>query len=225
MYQPNLTSYPFAWLDDVIEITLNPNVSRVKAIQAKQLASLRDSVYKETRQVEKLLREKTFQLRSKSEIQTVAENYCIAIRELLFQTMRNLGQYSRTSGLVKMGQEIHSLLESAYRRITTRYQIQLPEISDVGKPAVLLFKLLIKLSGDQLGILIRAAFEAGLLDAPSKRAAYKAITPFLSSKFKANLSGDSLRSNAGRPEKNDVDQLINVLQRVLGIIEGYRRHR
>ena len=86
----------------------------------------------------------------------------------------------------------------------------------------LLFKLLIRLSGDQIGILIRAAYEGQLIDQPSKRAAYKALAPFLSTPNKEELSDDSLRSNAGRPEDRDCEIVIAILEKLIQLIKDYR---
>jgi hypothetical protein len=227
MKQINVTEYPFAWLDEIVEVTLNPAITEVSAINLRQLENLRINFRHETRQMEAGLKAQTFGLHCKSGIQTVVEYHYLAIRELLQQAASNLETYNKDS-LIEAGKDIKAILEASGERIRSRYQIYLPET--LTKEVVLnsampnlLFKLLIRLSGDQIGILIRAAYEGHLIDATSKRAAYRALAPFLSTMYKEDLSDDSLRSNAGRPEDKDIDIVIDKLGHLMKIIRDYHR--
>lgn len=225
----NKAEYPFAWLDEVIEVTLNPSVTKVEDLAVKDLENLSSHLTEETRRVENGLKARTFSLKCKAEIQTVAEQYYLTARQLLGQALGNLNAYARNRRLLKVGLEVKAVLEASCERIRSRYQHYLPEslaaeLNMAGMPEIL-FKLLIRLSGDQIGILIRAAYEGKLIDAPSKRAAYKALAPFLSTPNKEALSDDSLRSNAGRPEIKDLDAVVNVLQKLMEIVRDYYRRR
>lgn len=222
----NKAEYPFAWLDEVVEVTLNPSVTKVEDLAAKDLENLSSHLTEETRRVENGLKARTFSLKCKAEIQTVAEQYYVTARQLLSQALVNLNAYAQNKRLLKVGLEVKSVLEASCERMRSRYQHYLPEslaaeLNMTGVPEIL-FKLLIRLSGDQIGILIRAAYEGKLIDAPSKRAAYKALAPFLSTPNKEDLSEDSLRSNAGRPEARDREILIGVLMKLIEIIRDYR---
>lgn len=229
MKQIKPTDYPFAWLDEVVEVKLNPAVTSPETISAKELESLSENMARETREIENKLKAHAFALSCKSEIQAVVEHYYITTRQLQGQVLCNLGAYADHQPLLRTINDIKNLLEACCRRIGLRYRHYLPEslaadLETTGMPAFF-SKMLVRLSGDQIGILIRAAYEGKLIDATSKRAAYKFIAPFLSTEFRSELSDDSLRSNANRPETKDLDVVVAVLRQLIEIISDYYRRR
>jgi len=52
--------YPFSWIDEIIEVTLNPERTHVKEIQAQQIESLKSKFSKETAMVWTSLKARLF---------------------------------------------------------------------------------------------------------------------------------------------------------------------
>ncbi|MFD2871931.1 hypothetical protein ACFS5N_05595 [Mucilaginibacter ximonensis] len=218
----NTQAYPFAWLDELIEITLHPTTIQLKAITPKRLEEVCDQLPVATKEVEMSLRTQIFGL-DKSNVKTVVELYYNALQELRWQATQNLTAYTHNAPLAKAGKIILSVLDELHQRITERYRVYLPkEESHTFLPAML-FKLLIKLSGDQISILVKAAFQAGLIPARSLRQACRLLAPYLSTDREETLSANSLRSHASQPETPDLDIVLNYLEKVTAIVKGYYR--
>jgi hypothetical protein len=221
-------TYPFAWLDELVEITLNPAFIQLKAIAPKHLEEICGQLPSEVREIEYSLKAQTFGLNNKADIQTVVEQYYFAALELHRQAADNLKAYAHNMALVKTGKIIILALEELKRRIALRYKMYLPEqltgCADPSLPAMI-FKLLIKLSGDQISIVARAAFQAGLIPAKSLRAVFRLLAPHISTDRKTELSPESMRSNSGRAESPDLDIVLGHLHKVTTIIQGYYRRR
>jgi hypothetical protein len=222
-------TYPFAWLDELVEITLNPAYLQLKALAPKHLEEICGQLPGETREIECSLKTHTFGLNNKADIQTVVAQYYFAVLDLHRQAFQNLNAYIHNPPLAKTGKAIIAALDELKRRISMRYRVYLPEqpegiLPDSSLPTML-YKQLIKLSGDQIGILARAAFQAGLIPANSLRAAFRLLAPHISTDRKAELSAESMRSNSGRAETPDLDIVLGHLSKLTSIIQGYYRRR
>jgi len=220
-------AYPFAWLDELIEVTLHPAYLQLKAIAPKHLEEICGQLTAETREIEYSLKAQTFGLTNKADIQAVVEQYYYAARELRRQAVKNAAAYTHNALLVKTGKAILTALDELGQRISLRYQSYLPP-ETLTPPAsfpAMLYKLLIKLSGDQIGIVAKAAYQAGLIPAKSLREAFRLLAPHLSTERKAELSPESMRSNSGRAEKPDLDIVLGHLDKLTDIIQGYYRRR
>lgn len=82
-------------------------------------------------------------------------------------------------------------------------------------------KIICRLSADQLGILLRATDELGILAAKSMNQMFKRIVPHLSTRCKKNLSYDSVRSKAYAAERRDKEIAIETLRRMIDKIKEY----
>ncbi|MFP5439087.1 MAG: hypothetical protein ACLGH8_15005 [Bacteroidia bacterium] len=79
----------------------------------------------------------------------------------------------------------------------------------------LLPRVICILSANQLGILLRAADQAGIIKAPSLSAVFKAIVPHLSTPRTPELSPDSVRSKSYLFDEKDRDSLIVILEQLI----------
>jgi len=222
-------AYPFAWFDELIEITLNPAHIELKAITPRELDKLNAQLQDEAISVTYQLNNHTFGLSSKTDIQAVVQQYYWAVLDLHRQALENLAAYAHNPALVNTGKNIVAVLDDLGKRIHRRYHSHLPDHTPkaYNHPSlpVMLFKLLIKMSGDQIGILARAAFQAGLIPAKSLRAAFRLLAPHLSTERKEKLSDESMRSHSGQPENPDIDAVLGHLCKVTKIVQGYYRRR
>jgi hypothetical protein len=76
-------------------------------------------------------------------------------------------------------------------------------------------KILCTFSGNQLGILLRAADRAGLIRAPSLSAVFKAIVPHVSTPNAQDLSPDSVRSKSYLFDEKDREDSIIMLEHLI----------
>jgi len=223
----NEQNYPFSWLDEVIETTLNPEKSNIKLLTVTQLEEIHKKLPDEIIRIISCIKNQAFCLYYTEEVKVVAGHYDQAIRVLQRQAQTNLEQYPKSHQLSKTGQLIISALAELSHSIHNRYSTYLPEIQPAepgegSKLQSLINKVLCALSADQIGIIIRAAFDVKLIIGNSFRKVCKAIAPYLSTPWKTDVNWDTIRSNSGRPEKRDLDIAIETLEKMIEKIKGYR---
>ncbi|RKR82103.1 hypothetical protein BDD43_2270 [Mucilaginibacter gracilis] len=218
-------TYPFHWLDQVVEVTLNPAKTSVKHLPAETMRAISDRLPDEFAEVTSRLKAQAFCLYTGEHIKVVAGHYDQAVRLLQKQAADNLSQYPRTGLLRQTGEMILERLNDLALCLYTRYPAYLPpalpaEPEEI--PAGLLSKILCALSADQLGILLRAATDAGVLVGRSFRKVCKAVAPYLSTPWKTDIRPDTLRSHGTRPESRDKEVTIAFLEKMIEKIRGYR---
>jgi hypothetical protein len=216
--------YPLAWLDETVEVTLNPQKNNVAAVDAAQLECICTQCTGETWQAEQALKAQLFPLSSAIEKQTVVAHYERELRALCQRAAANLQGYFNHQLLTNTGRQVLAALEELHGRICERYRVYLPETPEPCLPAML-FRLLVNMSGDQLSIVARAAYQAGLIPAKSLRGAFRLLAPHLSTERRARLSDDSMRTHSGQPENPDLDIVLAHLGKVTEIVKGYYRRR
>lgn len=217
-------SYPFAWLDEVVEIVLNPEKTDLAGLQSEQLRFLQEKASSETRLIWVGLKGQAFSGTNADSIKVIVEQYVIAIRSLRQQVMTYLDSYPQDVLLRQTARSILLALEELYRYIVRRYpSYQLESLTDKPQspPLIAYFKVVFELSTDQLGILIRAAYDIKLIAGDSLRSVFKTLAPYLSTTKKTELSWDSMRSNSGRPERSDKMTVIAVLEKVIAKVKEY----
>ena len=222
----NEQSYPFAWLDELIEVTLNPAKMNGRAPAAEEQEQIIQQLTLEARQVFTSLKARTLLRLGRKKITLIAEQYCYTVDELISSAEKNLTAYLPDSLLSQTGRTVLTELLELRAAIGKRYRRYLPASGNDGNPLTaipeLSFKLLFQLSADQLSIFLRAAYEIGVIAERSLSRMFVVITPYLSSREQEVLSAESMRSHSGRAEKNDKDTVIGVLQRIIDQIKGYR---
>lgn len=77
------------------------------------------------------------------------------------------------------------------------------------------------LSGDQIGLILRATDEARIIKAKSMNYIFKSIVPYLSTPVKRNLSYQSVRSKSYNAEERDKEIAIESLQKIIRKIKTY----
>lgn len=219
-------TYPFYWLDEVTEITLNPDKNTVKSFNQEHLPAIRERLSDEFSRIGACLKSQAFCLYSSDQLKVVAGHYDQSIKLLQRQAMNNLSKYPKSGLLRQTGEQLLNGLNELAQSVYTRYAPYLPEppAEDNEAPentAGLLTKVLCALSTDQLGILLRAAFDVKLIIGNSFRKVCQAIAPCLSTIWKKSVSWDSIRSNAGRPEQRDKEIAIRTLEQMIEKIKGY----
>jgi hypothetical protein len=217
-------SYPFSWLDELIEVTLNPDMTHPDGITSAQLAEINRKLPGEIRRVQCSLKEQVFSLFQIDQVSLLKGRYAFSVNSLRKQATINLSSGVYSKDLQQTGEAIVDKLSALEVFIHSQY----PD-SVTGRPAPLISrpgekiadKVRFKISVDQLGILIRAAFDTNLFMENSFRKTCKTIAPFLATKRKDSISFDSMRSNAGRPEQRDKDAAIFLLEKMILKIKDY----
>ena len=223
----NEQDYPFYWLDEVIEVILNPERTNLKELKTEQLEQIKARLPIEINTIIHRIKSQAFSLYCIDQVKVVAGHYDLSVRVLQKQAQSNLENYPKSGPLYKTGQLIRAGLEELSNSLHHRYSTYLPTVTPDDKeenPTFqnLLTKVLCAFSADQLGIILRAAFDVKLIIGNSFRKVCKAIAPYLSTPWKKEISWDSVRSNSGRPEKRDLDIVIQTLEKMIEKIKGYR---
>ena len=219
------STYPFYWLDELAEITLNPDKNNVAGLTATELNTISERLPGEFSRICCLLKHQAFCLYCSDQLKVVAGHYDQSIRLLQKQAAANLTQYPRKGLLRQTGELLATGLADLANSLYNRYPsfVQPPaEAATETIPSGLLNKILCALSADQLGILLRAATDAGVLVGRSFRKICTAVAPFLSTPWKSDIKPDTLRSHATRPEIRDKEVAIAFLEKMIDKIRGYR---
>jgi len=80
-------------------------------------------------------------------------------------------------------------------------------------------KIRLSLNSDQIGILLRAFVNSGILEQGSVQAVFKALIPLLSSSERDNLSWDSVRKRSYAPEDKDKRAVIAMMEKTIVAIQ------
>jgi hypothetical protein len=213
--------YPFAWLDDLAEITLNPEKNDVEALKPPELAAIREYFPEEFSRINARLKSQAFCLYSTDHIKVVASHYDQSIRLLQQQTQINLAQYPDKGALRETGQLLLDHLNELYQSVRQRYQIYLNEPPTGHPESQALYKVLCRLSVDQIGIILKAADDIKLVVTRSFSQVLKSIVPFLSTERFKNFSWKSARSSIYKMEDSDKTVAIETLEALISKIREY----
>jgi hypothetical protein len=218
-------SYPFSWLDEVIEITLNPERTNLKQNKNEVLEQIQSKLPNEIDRIIQCIKTQAFVLYSNEQVKVVAGHYDQSIRVLQRQAFSNQQRYPKTGMLCKTGHTILAALDQLSSNIHNRYSSYLSEVVQTERKKDLdfkqSFKVLCALSVDQLGILLKAADEAKVVLSRSLSMVFKTIVPFLSTDQKKEISWESMRSGSYHPERVDKDAAIAVLEKMIRLIREY----
>jgi hypothetical protein len=218
------TDYPFALLDEIVEVQLNPVVnSRTADIIESGFDELKDRFASQCHQIWAQLKSQIFYLASDEHIKITVDQYLSAINHLKKQLAGNLGELLTGPSYHSNYQILITLLEDLETSIRDRYPNYLTNFTVSQHPNKTIqrspFKILCHLSGDQLGLVIKAADESRLIEARSLSLVYQTIVPFLSTKNKEELSWDAMRSSTYHPEEIDKITAIAALEKMISKIK------
>jgi len=218
--------YPYAWLDEAVESTLNPQRSNVIELQFEQLETIQIKFSQELQEVLKNLKANTFFLVSFDEIKAMVSQYYNSLLLLEQQAMNNLAGYPDGHAVVSTGENILLYIRDTDRYFKGRYGKYMsvndvkvktsPDIKPIG-----ILKLICNLSGDQIGIILKAADDTRLIAARSLSLIFQSIIPYLSTYANKDLSWDSIRKSTYRMEQVDKDIVIAALEKLIRKIKDY----
>jgi hypothetical protein len=215
------TNYPFLWLDEIVEVTLNPAKSNLKNCSQELLQSVRERLPGEIAEINTRLKTQAFSLYTGEHVKVVAGHYDQAIRLLRQQARVNLAQYPETGALRDTGQTLLDYLDALYLSIRQRYPDYVAQASPDKPDDEALFKVLCRLSVDQVAIILKAADDIKLLVARSFSLVLRRIVPFLSTERLANFSWKSARSSTYKMEASDKEVAIRTLEALITKIREY----
>jgi hypothetical protein len=217
--------YPYAWLDEVVEITLNPEKTNVIELEFQQLEVIAGQFDQELQSVLRNLKASTFYLISSKKIKATVTQYYDSLVLLERQAMENLAAYPEGHPLVTTGETIIFCIRNMGIVFKKRYGKYITETGiDSGiTPAkrMVVSKLLCKLSADQIGIILKAADDTKTVLSSSMSVIFRSVVPYLSTDKNKNLSWDSMRKSTYHIEQSDKDVAIATLEKLILKIKGY----
>jgi hypothetical protein len=219
MEQIKPTNYPFARLDELVEINFNPYRRSYVPPATVDLTTLSA----ELERVFVILKCHTFALFTPNQIAPVVNAYLEAIDNLQNQARENLVAYGDDQQLSEAGELILMGLDDLQRRIQKRYARYLLQqrnrsVASIGSGSPL-YKVLIKLSVDQIAVILKAADDTKLLIAKSLSAIFRSIMPFVSTEQKKDVSWKSARSSTYKFEEHDKIVAIQTLEKLISQIK------
>lgn len=218
-------NYPYQWLDEVLEITLNPEKTKVTDLQSQQLESIESKFDRELKDVLKDLKMNTFCLFSSKKIRAMVTQYYESLMLLEQQAMQNLAAYPDDHPLAATGENIILYIRDMGMAFKKRYGKYIAAITNApittSPQPGFISKLLCKLSADQIGIILKAADDTKVVIASSLSLVFRSIVPYLSTDKIKNISWDSMRKSTYRMEQTDKDAAIATLEKLIIQIRSY----
>src|ERR1700750_2946049 len=89
-------TYPFFWLDELLEVTLNPAKTNIKTLSPELIEEIKAPLPVEIDRVSVCLKTQAFTLYCNEQLKVVAGHYDQALRLLQRQAVNNLQQYPKT---------------------------------------------------------------------------------------------------------------------------------
>jgi hypothetical protein len=217
----NENNYPFYWLDELAEVVLNPDKTPIENIRPEDLQAIRERLPEEFSRISSCLKSQAFCLYCNDQLKVVAGHYDQAIRVLQQQVQINMTQYPESSPLRDTAQMLLDGLNDLYESIHQRYRTYLSK-NPADKPEdQALFKVLCRLSVDQIAIILKAADDIQLLVSRSFSLVLRRVIPFLSTERLKNFSWKSARSSTYKMEDSDKEVAIHTLEALIDKIREY----
>ncbi|MES2107938.1 MAG: hypothetical protein V4577_04290 [Bacteroidota bacterium] len=214
-------NYPFYWLDELAEVRLNPEKTSPETLKPAELQQIRERLPEEFNRITANLKNQAFSLYCTDHVKVVAGHYDQAIRLLQQQAQINLAQYPASGTLRETGQLLLEGLNELYQSIHQRYNDYLADPPASDPETFILFKVLCRLSVDQIAIILKAADDIKLLVARSFSQVLKTIIPYLSTERFPDFSWKSARSSTYKMEGGDKEIVIQTLELLIRKIKEY----
>jgi hypothetical protein len=218
-------AYPYAWLDEVVEVTLNPEKTNVKELQYQQLEIIESKFDQQLQVVLNDLKASTFYLLSSKKIRATVIQYYESLKLLEQQAMNNLAGYPADHPLSSTGENLILYIQNmgyAFKKRYGKYLIErvTKNSSEPAKQSII-SKILCRLSVDQIGIILKAANDNKLILADSMSLIFRSIVPHLSTDKIKNISWESMRKGTYQMEQVDKDIAISTLENLITKIREY----
>jgi hypothetical protein len=225
MKPKHLLTYPFGWLDQVIEVTLNPAYSELLSLNGEELDALHQTLRTEFRGIWKELKHQSFCTLAEKQHRAVIAHYHEYLKQLYSQALQHLAAYPDGHRLQASCSTVLAAMDELLAQIRKWYggQLQGPgeAANNEQEASPLGFKVLCRLSVDQIAIILKAADDTRLLSARSFSLVLRTIVPFLSTERLADFSWKSARSSTYKMEDNDKEVAIKALEAMIRQISGY----
>lgn len=225
IYNESKQGYPYAWLDEVIEVTLNPAKTNVIDLQFQQLEIIETEFDKELYAVLNDLKITTFYLFSSKKTKVIVTHYYESLILLERQAKQNLAAYPDNHPLASLGENIILYIQNmgtVFKKRYGKYITSAVSESGITSPrSTVVSKILCKLSADQIGVILKAADDTKLLLASSLSVVFRTIIPFISTDKIKNLSWDSMRKGTYHIEQMDKEVAIATLEKLILKIREY----
>jgi hypothetical protein len=218
-------TYPFGWLDQVIETTLNPDYSELLSLSSGEIDVLHENIRNESLQVWQDLKRQSFFILPQKQHRALIAHYHQHLKKLHEQAMHCLAAYPEGHRLHASCNTLLATLDDLLLRIGKWYGNLLPrpgaaDDDDQGT-APRMFKILCRLSVDQIAVILKAADDTRLLTARSFSLVLRTLVPFLSTERLTDFSWKSARSSTYKIERADKDVAIQALEALIGKIRTY----
>ncbi|MFB9843974.1 hypothetical protein [Mucilaginibacter ginsenosidivorans] len=216
-------NYPFAWLEQVISILLNPEVTPVLELSPEQLNAVEARLPEASAEIMLKLKAWMFLLLVPEQLRQIARNTEAAVADLLRRASANYSAYPPGTAIAGLGRQVIRRLEMLHRDLSERHAPYLPAAGTASPgPVAPPGRITCLLSVDQLGLILKAADDARLIRSPSLSLIFKTLVPYLSTERKEDLSWDSMRSSTYHPEHSDQEAAIAALDKLIQKIREYR---
>jgi hypothetical protein len=214
--------YPFAWFDELIEIKCNLNPMNITTTRQAELTAAIPQLSDQADQVLRNLKHKIFSAFEADQKKAVITAYLDNISFLREQLLQNLDQSHHPAALTEASEQILAALNYLQETIRSRYTLYLRE-QQATHPlrGDGLYKVLVRLSVDQIAIILKAADDVKILTSRSLSLIYRRIMPFVSTERCKDVSWKSARSSTYKMEDTDKTTAIAVLQQLIRQIESY----
>ena len=215
--------YPFWWLDELVFIKLNPLVSDV--VLGDQPEELLERFRGELWDIFTILKGRTLSIMTPSDVRVLVEHYLDAGEALAVQARLNFAYYKEDSEVLEIAESLVKALTEFDEWIRIRYVKFLN--NKKGKLKVLTmekevpFKILCKLSVDQIAIILRACDDNKVIVAKSLSIIFRSVAPYLSTDKMHDVSWPAMRKSSYQFERSDVEVVIVLLEKLIATIKEY----
>jgi len=214
--------YPFSTLDILVEQTFNPHHFNYAGSDDSAISANLLAVQMEAEKIYQRLKSQTFLIFNPQKTAQIVNAYLESLALLINNAKEYLHDLGDDQLQTEATETLIYELDKLRRRIEKRYQrILISPAPPADKDAPPLYKVLVKLSVDQVAIILKAADDAKLLIARSLSAVFQSIVPYISTEKVKNISWKSARSSTYKFEDRDKMAAIAVLEQLIKRIREY----
>ena len=214
--------YPFSTLDILVEQTFNPHHFNYTSIDDTTISANLLAVQTETDRIYQRLKSQTFFIFNPQKTGQIVNAYLESLALLIKDAKEYLLDLGDNHVQTEATETLIHELDKLRRRIEKRYQQNLiSPAAPADNEAPVIHKVLVKLSVDQVAVILKAADDAKLLIARSLSAVFQSIVPYISTEKVKNISWKSARSSTYKFEDRDKMAAIAVLEQLIKRIREY----
>jgi len=214
-------AYPFNWLEEIVELIVTQETPALSGYTNGELAAIKAKTVSEAHKIYASLKARMFCLFSLKKRKAIVSQY-LATTGIIIDRLRSVQRPD--PALQQLIGELIVIIDGLKADVEMRFNDSLPEKVSSGTDThnkQQQVKILCSLTVDQLGIILKAAEDSKVIIAGSTSLMFRTLVPFLSTVGKKDISWDSMRSNAYRPEDNDKRTALKALEQMILKIKDY----